>query len=69
MSASDAPEPSRYTIRRDAFGWSVIDTHTGRVAERNNVTLTGLGAEEADDAANALSWHHAKAHGRSGHGT
>ena len=47
---------ARYTTRRDAFGWSVIDVMTGLVACRDSVTLTGLSAEDADDLADSLSW-------------
>ena len=50
------PKPARYTIRRDAFGWSVIDLMTGHVACRDNVTLSGLSVEDADDLADSLSW-------------
>ena len=50
------PKTARYTIRRDPFGWSVIDTLTGLVACREAVTLTGLSAEDADDVADAMSW-------------
>ena len=47
---------ARYTIRLDAFGWSVIDAVTGLVVCRDSVTLTGLSAEDADDLADGLSW-------------
>ncbi|WP_334436999.1 hypothetical protein [Bradyrhizobium sp. AZCC 1610] len=50
------PKLARYTIRRDAFGWSIIDAMTGQVACRDNVTLSGLSAEDADDLADGLSW-------------
>lgn len=46
----------RYSIRRDAFGWSIIDTLTGQVACQDNVTLTGLSAQDADELAGQLSW-------------
>jgi hypothetical protein len=47
---------ARYTIRRDAFGWSVIDVTTGLVVCRDSVTLTGLSVQDADDLADSLSW-------------
>jgi hypothetical protein len=50
------PKTAGYTIRRDALGWSVIDVMTGKVACRDNVTLTGLDTEDADDLADGLSW-------------
>jgi hypothetical protein len=50
------PKLARYTIRRDAFGWSVIDAMTGLVACRDNVTLSGLSVQDADDLADSLSW-------------
>ncbi|SDK42863.1 hypothetical protein [Bradyrhizobium ottawaense] len=50
------PKYARYTIRRDTFGWSVIDVLTGLVACQDTVTLTGLSAEDADDLADSLSW-------------
>lgn len=62
MKPSDAPMPARYTIRRDALGWSVIDVFTGQVACRDNVTLTGFSSrKKADDLAKALSWLYRKA--------
>jgi iron(III) transport system ATP-binding protein len=33
---------ARYTIRKDAFGWTVIDTSTDTVATYEGVTLTGF---------------------------
>jgi hypothetical protein len=48
------PKYARYTIRRDAFGWSVIDVMTGLVVCRDSVTLTGLSVQ--DDLADSLSW-------------
>jgi len=50
------PKTARYTIRRDALGWSVIDAMTGKVAFWDRVTLTVLDAEDADDIADGLSW-------------
>jgi len=53
---SRATKIARYRIRRNAFGWSVIDATTGLVVCRDSVTLTGLSAEDADDLADSLSW-------------
>lgn len=39
----------------------MVDGLTGQVACRDNVTLTGLAMEEADDLADALSWLYRKA--------
>jgi hypothetical protein len=55
-SNATAPKPTRYGIRKDTFGWSVIDHLTGLVAEHERVTLTGLTVQDADDLADSLSY-------------
>jgi len=47
----DATLPVRYEVRRDAGGWSVYDTNTGRVARRGATTQAGLSRTNADQAA------------------
>ena len=49
---------ARYAIRKDAFGWTVIDTSTDTVATHEGVTLTGLDVSTADDLADLLSLQH-----------
>jgi hypothetical protein len=55
-SNATAPKPARHGIRKDTFGWSVIDHLTGLVAEHERVTLTGLTVQDADDLADSLSY-------------
>ena len=49
---------ARYTIRKDAFGWTVVDTSTDTVATYEGVTLTGFDVSTADDLADLLSLQH-----------
>jgi hypothetical protein len=49
---------ARYAIRKDALGWTVIDTSTDTVATYEGVTLTGLDLSAADDLADLLSLQH-----------
>jgi hypothetical protein len=51
---------ARYTIRKDAFGWTVLDASTDTVATHEGVTLTGLDVSAADDLANLLSLQHVR---------
>jgi hypothetical protein len=55
-SNATALKPARYGIRKDPFGWSVIDQLTSLVAEHERVTLTGLTVQDADDLADSLSY-------------
>ena len=49
---------TRYAIRKDAFGWTVVDMSTDTVATHEGVTLTGFDVSTADDLADLLSLQH-----------
>ena len=47
-------------MRREGQGWTVFDIFTGLPAIVNDVSLTGLDVEQADDLVDLLNYQDAK---------
>lgn len=56
MTAPTPPHKNRYDLRKEENGtWTVYDIFTGLPAVVNEVPMTMLGMEEADDAVDLLN--------------